>query len=431
MQITNIKESGANNILTWAIKNEADVYNDQQLQALINDELFYIVTLNDVNFLELFRLSQIYRDRLRIVRESKAEIPSQKELMEIFKGVCSIDENEPEQKTNIYEIVESCCQAFINLVIQMGNDSDIISPGALRLFLPMITRKFEIQIPVAFGELIQSISESEANELLTAEYPRTLESIPENENHGFIRRLQLGLIKDTTVTKYNDRYDKYLHAVKYNSLKSIKTNKVYKIGLLGFHKYDNISKGTVNCSLFNPNKDEMVKSLKQLGRLTTPLKVQYIVEMPIQYMQILVNSFGREMLAIQYESSISDIISTGLEFNDFILPYEGIERELTDEEQTKMTDVNNAIEEYGVRIAEANQMMLNAINLILANPDTDINPTDVFSMLPSIYKVKAVITVDVSDPKKYMDQTDPVLSEIFEDIFSYANQVIEDITGNS
>lgn len=431
MQITNIKESGANNVLLWAIKNEADIFNDQQLQSLINDELFYIVTLTNVNFLELFRLSQMYRDRLRIVKESKAVIPPQKELMELFKGSCAIDENQPEVQTNISDIVENCCQAFINLVIQMGNDNDIISPGALRLFLPMITRKFEVQFPVAFGDFIMSISEDEANALLTSEYPRTLESIIENPSHGFIRRLQLGLVKSTSIVKYNTRYDKYLHAVKYGPLKNIKTNKVYKIGLLGFFKYDNVSKGTVNCSLFNLDKETMVKSLKRLGQLTTPLKVQFIVEMPIQYMQILVNSFSSEMLTVEYESSMTDIIDTGLEFHDFILPYEGIERELTEDEQAKMTEVNNAVEEYSVRIAEANQIMMNSISLMLKNPDTDISDTDIFSVLPSIYKSKAVITIDVSDPKKYLNQVDPVLSEVFEDIFSYANQILEDISGSN
>jgi len=94
MKITGIKEAGCNNTLLWALKNKATIFGDEPLCSLINDELFYIVTFSDVNLFELFRLTQIYREKLKIVRENQAEIPSREILAEMFPGSITIDNKE-------------------------------------------------------------------------------------------------------------------------------------------------------------------------------------------------------------------------------------------------------------------------------------------------------------------------------------------------
>jgi len=86
MNIVSIKEAWSNNIISCAITNNANIVSDLALQSLINDELCYIITLDNVNLFELFRLTQTYRDKLRIIEESKAEVPSMEELKIFFPG---------------------------------------------------------------------------------------------------------------------------------------------------------------------------------------------------------------------------------------------------------------------------------------------------------------------------------------------------------
>ena len=62
MKVTEIKESGSNNVLMWALHNSADIKSDIPLINIIDDEMHYIVTLSGVNMLELFRLTQAFRN---------------------------------------------------------------------------------------------------------------------------------------------------------------------------------------------------------------------------------------------------------------------------------------------------------------------------------------------------------------------------------
>jgi hypothetical protein len=59
MNISSIRESGSNNLLKWAIDNRADLKNNIPLASLINDELFYLVNIDGMNFYEVFRLTQL------------------------------------------------------------------------------------------------------------------------------------------------------------------------------------------------------------------------------------------------------------------------------------------------------------------------------------------------------------------------------------
>lgn len=425
MKITNIKESGANNLMMWAVSNGATIKEDQQLQSLINDELFFLVTLSDVNFLELFRLTQMYREKLRILSEEKADVPLRKELILLFNGTYCPDNNDQETKAPMYECVETVVQSFINLVMQMGTDDDIIQSSALRLFLPMISRKFEIQIPITFIDLVESISDEEAARIFISEYPNTLHDIFDTENHGFMTMLQLAFLKATAIVKYNPRYEQYLRLTRYSPIKTCNNSNLYKFGLLGFHKYDEVVRTEVRCSLFNPDKDILGNVLKRLSKINTPLHISFAVQLPIQYMQMLENSFGRDVLDITYESSMVNIIDGGIVYDDFIT--QDIVED--DEESTaRVEDHNNAINAYRVRIAEANQLLLNAIPLLLNNDeDNDVDVTAVFAMLPAIYSTKAVITLNLEHSAKYLAHYDVIIAEMFKEMLDLASSVIEDI----
>lgn len=425
MQITNIRESGSNNTLLWAIENGADIKDDMQLCSIINDDLFYLFTLKGVNFFEVFRLSQMYREKLRIVNECEAEVPSNKELQFVFPGDYISDKETPDKKIPLYETAEHCISTFFNMVLQMMNDDDIISPSALRLFLPMISRKFDVQIPVSFIDFVESMNEDEAKEMFTREYPNTINKVLENESHGVNHIMQLGFLKATSIIKYPKRYDQYLDIVKYSPLKTCKNNELYKFGLLGFHKYDNISHGEIRCNLFNPDKENLSKLFKRISNTNTPLYVDFAIKLPIQYMHILANSFSREELPMMYESSMSTMINNGMLLNTFIMP-EYDENEMTEEVTAKVESIKNQIEAYRTRITEANQITLNTITVLL-NSENDIDTTSAFALLPSLYMAQAVITVKVDDAKKYLGISDTLLSNMFVDIFNTVKRVIEDI----
>ena len=251
MKIVDIHESGANNILMWAINNNANIKSDPALQSIINDELSYMITMSDVNFFELFRLTQIYRNRIRIINESKAELPTDTKLQELFKGSISIGDKDDITNVELYEISKHCINLFINNAMQMINDDHIISSNVVRMFLPMISRKFTIQFPITFMDFINSMSNDESSNIYNENYPNTLSNIIDAEIHGIKTALQMAFLKGTTIIKYNKQYDKYINAIKYSPLKTCKNNKAYKIGLLGFFKYNNISKKDVRVDLFN------------------------------------------------------------------------------------------------------------------------------------------------------------------------------------
>ena len=83
MYFSDIIEANESNILNWAIMNKAKIISDLPLIDLINDEMKYLITIEEVNFLELYQLTQIYRDQLKILYQAPIHIPSDDELKSI------------------------------------------------------------------------------------------------------------------------------------------------------------------------------------------------------------------------------------------------------------------------------------------------------------------------------------------------------------
>ena len=421
MKIIDIKENGCNNILTWALTNKANIKEDRPLLSLINDETFYMVTLGGINFLELFRLTQLYREKLRICKEHQASMPSEKELLDSFPGTYTDSNNENSIK--LEDIVKHVITTFENITKQMRTDDDIINSNAARLFLPMITRKFDVQIPVSFADFVDSMNDEEISKMFSDGYPGTLNDIIDNDVHGVKTTLSMGFVKCTSILKHDPRYDKYLKAIKYYPLKTYQKQRLYKVGLVSFFKRDPIARTEVRYSLFKQNANNSSNILKRISRLNpnSYLSLEFAIQLPIQYMQMLLNAYSREILNIAYESSMSNIVDNGLIYNDFKTS------DHLDEEQ--MTLVNNNIETYKTRITEANQILLNSIPIILSKPD-DVDVTNTFALLPSIYMSTAVIKVDYDTTNRKIvniEPPDPLLEEMFGEITNICHMVQNDI----
>jgi hypothetical protein len=423
MLIKSIKEVGCNNILTWAITNGAtNINQDMELIKLIDDELSYILTIDDIDFFELFRLTQLYRDKLRIVSESQYIIPTMDMLTQLFPGTIYKEDGEE----SLASLAEQSITRFMNTSIQMKADDDVIHPNVARLFIPMICRSFSIQIPINFSDVIQCMKDQEVSEIFNRDYPNTLSTMIDHEGHSVQNMIGFGFVKATNIIKYSNKFDKYLRAIKYSPLKSYKENTLYKFALTGFGKKDNVSRTEIKLSLFNMNPSNVnstTNTFKLLSNLKTPLELDFVVQLPIQYMQILQNSFNKETLPIMYDSSMQTIISTGLAAVNYKMP-ETIPAE--DEEDSAYIHHMNEIENYTHRIDENNNFLCNIIGAIMdSSPEADT--TSIFAMLPSMYSSTAVIKINQEYLPRFKDINDPVISEMFTDISKIINGVMEDI----
>jgi len=420
MKIINIKEGGCNNILVYMIKNNLPFYKDEATYSIINDELFYLITIDDVNMFELFRLTQTFRNKLRVIEEHRSNVPDRHTLSKLFPGSFMIDE-ETKEETSLIELAEHSSTMLQNLTLQMLSDNDVISPAVSTLFLPMLNRKFTIQIPLPFIDFASYCTEDEFHRLFNDEYPSNINSeIVESDFHSIRNKIMIQFTILTQILKYNEKYDNILSLFKYNSLNKIQSDDLYKFSLVGFSKYDNINRSEIRCNIFGANKESMINSMKRMKNLKTPLKVDIMIQLPIFYMQLLENLFSYEDLPIIYESSINNIIMNGL--TDF-----NFKSHIFDEDdQEEIKKYEEKISLYKNRIEECNKNVLTAITILMKNQDTDrdIDTTSVFSLLPSIYRTNAMITIDTS---KDYSIPDSLLSDFMNDINELIKSISEDI----
>lgn len=414
MQLTAIKECGSNNILLWAIQNGADLRSENELQQLINDQTYYSITLTGVNYLEYLRLVQVYRNKLRIINENKATMPLRKVTAQMFPGGFAANEENPDEKSPFYELAELSCRTMLDLALQMNADDDIILPSTTRLYLPMLTRTLDVQIPLNFIDLLNCIpADKDPSSIFNAQYPNNLDGLFDNEEFDFTKNtIMLGLVKILQIIRYSKKFDSLITRTKYAPLKKVSSNSLITYKMIGFSKYDKVLRNQVKCDMFNINKDLLTSIMKRLSRIDDPLKVEFAVQMPIQFMCDMCNSFSQEDLPIYYESSMADILATGLQMKNF----RSFELEKSDSEyEIKLGEYNNAVEEYSTRISNANKILLSAINE-MSKGDNDIDMMAMFSLLPTMYMTKAVITVSSEDLDKYILGYQPELAEMFDNI---------------
>ena len=424
MKIIDINECGSSNILKWAIHNEADIKNDMSLQALINTDTFYQVRIEDVNMLELFRLSQLYRDKVHVIEEKRAEVPAVTELKKMFPGTITVEGEE----ASASDAAEHACNMFINLALQMNADDDVIRHESARLFLTMLSRHFVVDIPLSFTDFLATFRTPEvARILFNSNYPSNLHDVvisDETPVAGFeddlamVRNMiMLYIVKGTSVVKYDEHYEQLLRLVKYAPLRKCSNDKLYKFRMSAFSKYNNITRGESRCSMFNISKPLLAESIKKINSIDSPLHVDYVVQLPIHYMNMIENTYTAEELPIAYESSITSIVEGGLIFNDFVSP------EFDESfEEDKIEQHKNSIELYKNRINEANQTTINSIALLLQN-EGDLDVTATFALLPSIYTTKAVVTLKMEYASIYLSHYDPLVRTMFAEMIEMADSI--------
>lgn len=424
MKVTGIQIAGCTNVLMWAIKNGADIKNDVPLQSIINDEMYFLVRMENVNLLELFRLTQEYREKIRVINELTAEIPSDKMLSEYFPGTSFVNGVE----TKIADKAKEAITMFYNILFQMEIDEDIISKGALQLFLPMITRQFTVLIPFSFIDAINVMTEKEVSELFNETFEMNLSRLPEQEAHSFVNIIYTAFVRMTRILRYPDKYEKYLNVTKYMPLKADKSNSPYHFGLLNMYKFNNINGGQSACSVFQLDKDKWNSAIIQFNNLKSPLNVSFAVELPILYMQILLNLFDDTAIKVQYMSSMKDIINNGLAINNFDMP------EMDEENEELITHKRNEVDAYNSRIAESNLAVINTLAMITSTKNTntdefvEYDETAVFAMLPSVYKTRAVITLRSDYINTYLKIGDPVLHEMLTKMIGIMNSIQNQIS---
>lgn len=417
MKITSIEESGNNSTLLWAIKANADIANDKPLISIINDELFYLITLEDVNFFELFRLTQTYRNKVRVMMYQKATIPSLEELSKVFGGETNYDNVTIPNA----QIAENAISLFANMGMQMFADDDIIDASVAQMFLPMITRKFTVQIPYSFSDLIFGINpENHAHDaIFNSNYPANLSQI-NDINPTVFNMILINLISVTEPIKYNQHYTDLLKITKYFPINKQKPDKIYRLGMIGFHKYNTLSRGETNCSLFQLNSESYNMKASIINRLSTPLEIDFAVQLPIEYMQILENYFSDEDLKIRYESSISQIIDNGMRYNDFKLPIS--------EDDDQIKSHNEQVEAYKERIKNCELSLMNSIQIMLKTDKLLVDQTALFSTLPSIYMTNAVITYNMGKEENYKIG-DATISDMFAEMKNIAHKLDASLAG--
>lgn len=429
MKLTGIKEAGSSNILHWALKNDAVLTKEQELLSFINDETFYLITLSDVNFFELFRLTQLYRNKLRILNEKQAIVPSAEELT-IFNE----EYHTPSGDTiNLAEAAETSIRTFMNLAAQMMGDNDIISSSAVRLFIPMIARRFDVQIPMAFYDFFQFMDDDEKHEVFSVDYPNTINTIIENPVSGMKINFLTEVVRSLELVNPSDKYEKYLELIKYAPMKSYAHQEnLYKFGLLEMFKENPIARSEVKAVLFKSTKESLSNAMRMLNKTAADLKLNFTIQLPMQYMQILLNYYDNHIIPVSYESSIKNIIANGLVYDNFKTYAYEPELQGNEESDPKEEEFNNQVEAYRVRITEANQVLLNTINAMLTHnstaKDIPISKESIFSLLPSVYRANAVITVNSSYIDALCKDNDSIIGTMFGEMKGIIKGVNEEIS---
>jgi hypothetical protein len=338
---------------------------------------------------------------LRILTINVNKVPDVSDLRERFP---SVD----------IECVNDSINRFLSLTAQMASDDDIIEEGFPRLFIPMVASSFNIQIPFSFMDIIDVISGDEYNELFSPDYPRTLNEVVEDDKYNILKSaILISIEKNTRNIRYDSKYEKLLNITKYFPLKS-ESDKVFKSGLIGFFKFDNVSRSEVKCNLFKADKSVIESKMQQMSKLRTPLELEFAIQLPIYHMNLLEASYYPEDLRISYRSSIGNIIDNGMVFHNFKFNEDGSNE--------------TAIDAYKVRISEANHAMMETIGKLIQIGDC--HPQSIFSLLPPIYLTNAIITISYDIIPQLLNTSDNVLYSMFKNIESVAKMIHNDIHSN-
>lgn len=398
MKVTSVKLSGCDNTLRWAVGNRADLKSNMPVVSIINDESFFLVTVDGLNFYQVYRLTQLYRNRLRISAVHRSQVPSGELLADYFPG------NEAK--------VERHLELLLGLVSQMISDDDIVDQGIPKLFLPMITTTFAVQLPFAFVDAIDVMTPDEVTEIFTDDYLRRLEALPEKgAAHSLIRAIMIAVERSTGNIRYDSTYERLLQVTKYFPLKAdTERSAPYRFGLLGFSKFDPIGRTVNEVNMFRADPDRVNAQMTGLKRISSPLELSFVIQLPIYHQQILESMFSETGLKISYRSSIGNVVDNGIDL----------------EHLEFSSDNKEMVDNYRVRLTEAQLASLKLISEFTGSDD-DFHPSALFSLLPPIYRANAVITFSEDRLPMFGRVDDSVLRDMFLGITAVAAPLIDQL----
>lgn len=397
MKVTNVKLSGCDNALSWAIGNRADLKSNVPVTSIINDESFFLVTIDGLNFYQVYRLTQLYRNRLRICAVHRSELPTTELLADYFPG------NEVKVQRHL--------ELLLGLVSQMIADDDIVYPGIPKLFLPMITTTFAVQLPFAFVDAIDVMTPDEVAEIFTGEYAHRLEALPEKgAAHSLIRAIMIAVERSTGNVRYDRTYEQLLQVTKYFPLKAdVERQAPYRFGLLGFSKFDPVARSVIEVNMFKADPNRVTAQMTGLKRISSPLELSFAIQLPIYHMQILESTFAETDLKVSYRSSIGNVVDNGIDLEHLYLGDDG-----------------EMIDNYRVRLTEAQLASLKLISEFTDSSD-DFHPSALFSLLPPIYRTNAVITFRGDRLSLLARVDDSTLRDMFTEIIAVASPLIDQL----
>ena len=417
MVIKSITTEGSTNTLRYAVDRKIPIFNNQPLLRFIEPETYFAVTYSDMTMLEVFLMASNYRNKMWIVKEEPPAMPTDEELSSLFSGYIDVDnEHIPDSK-----FVHDAIDQFISIFKQMLADFDIIQDKMAIEFVPMIARRFEVRIPISFSDITSGFTAAdEMDAFIDAALKGTLIDFMNTKIGLTIQNiLRIIIVRNTSVPRYDVRYEKFLEAFKYAPLRKVTTDKPYRVKLSAVNRFDDTKHINHSSVLFNTNKDEINTKMATMSQCTTPIIADFVVELPVQNMMNLMNSFSSEELPIMYLSSMKQMIDSIAYIIDFV--HKGIKipnLDLSNHDDPAIQERLNRLDAYQIRIEMAIDNLLGLIQKLLTQePNCDI--TSVFSLLPSIIMSKAVISVSNFKIAKFLyQQDDPVNIEMFNDVES-------------
>jgi hypothetical protein len=287
----------------------------------------------------------------------------------------------------------------------------------------MINRFYTIQIPLRFIDFIYLLSEQEYSTIFRPDYPHSLDELtkPSSDPKTFRNKLLIQLIKNSIPVQYHPRFIKYLDITKFNSLKKKNDDEqFYSPTLLNFGFEDPLTKKVVRYSFFKSKSEDLKIVLKKMRKYhVDKMNYEFAIQLPIEYMQILENHFNNGLVEVKYRSPFESIISKGFNYKQII--------KIRDLDQ----NVTEAVDAYGVRLHEAaidNITNINMLSMLLKEEKADLNYGAIYSLLPAIYSVQAVIKISSTDISNIVNISHPMIKSIFTDIQHQINLLNNDIS---
>lgn len=414
MIITEIEENTNSNILQWCLKNEANLKEDHLMLDFINDEFNYLITIEDVNFFELYLLTKYYRDHLRII-DRKTINQVDKELIE--KKFLNQIENE-----KCSEIAIKAIERYLQLTLQIeGNSESKENNRPLEIFfLPMMNRRYIIQIPIYFLDLFRMVSDKEFKKLFTFNYPSTLDTLIESTDPmGFKMKMMLFISKLLIPLELNKSDENKLNVVKFKQLTTSENEAFYDPKMIRFEKMDKVSKRIFRYSFFKGTSEQLVSTLKKIKKSNSngTMFAEFAVSLPLEYLQILENSYSGEMIEVKYRSSVDTFIMKGFNYNQ-ILKLKDMDKEVSAPPEIYTTRIQESYFNSITNISKLHQHSSNTKNALI----------DILSLLPSIHTVKCILKINLKDIRSIVQhESNSFLKSIFIQMQNQINLLHNDI----